>query len=555
VWGRASNGQLGRAFFRRPRGYIDEPVADGESDRAPLLIRGWCLFPGSTTARVELRVGDAPPELARLAVERQDVAALTDHPCAPICGFEHTVDLGALPDATTRVDVEAIARSLDGRSLRLEPVTTEVAPQAPYAAEPAGDTTPPRRRAPRPVRPLRLLAYTHSLAQDGGSLYLVELVRRWVEAERFSCSVVTLADGPLRTELEELGVLVHVTDAGATTSPARYEGHLAELTAWAAPREFDAALVNTLASFPGADLAQRLGIPAVWAVHESYTLPMFWHVAYPPDVPHASVRERAAEVMRRTPAVVFEAEATRRLFLANADSERLLTVPYGIELDTIAAARRLIDRDRLRAYAGIAADTQVVLCLGSIERRKSQAMLAQAFALIAESHPRAQLVIVGETGDRHRAGYQAGLREYVRRAGLEPRIAIEPTTSNPYSWHAIADLLVCASDVESLPRVILEAMAFGTPVLSTSTFGVPELIDDGRTGWLCDTRDVEALADGLDRVLGASAAGRDAVSRAAAEHVIAHHDQATYADRMAELLRDMVAGPAAAGEAAVELAR
>jgi len=45
----------------------------------------------------------------------------------------------------------------------------------------------------------------------------------------------------------------------------------------------------------------------------------------------------------------------------------------------------------------------------------------------------------------------------------------------------MADLLLCASDIESLPRSILEAMAFELPVVSTDAFGIADLIDDGRT--------------------------------------------------------------------------
>jgi D-inositol-3-phosphate glycosyltransferase len=509
-----------------------------------MQIRGWCLFPGSTTARVEVRVGDGPAQPARLAIERQDVAEHTGHPSAPICGFEHIFDLGELPHRPASLQVDAVAHSVDGRTLRLEPVEVVLEKAAPLLDRPERGPIEPRAAARSGSR-LRVLAYTHSLAHDGGSLYLVELVRRWAESGRFSCSVVTLADGPLRSELEELGVPVHVTDAGPTRSAARYEGHLAEMAAWASPQAFDVAFVNTLASFPGADLADRLGVPAVWAVHESYTLPMFFHVAYEPGGPHPYVRERAAHAMRQTPAVVFEAEATRRLLLDGAEPERLVTLPYGIDLGAVDAARGLTDRHAVRERLGVGEDDQVVLCLGSIERRKSQAMLTQAFGLIADRHPRARLVIVGETGDGHRAGYQAALREFVRRARLEARVQIEPTTADPYSWHAIADLLVCASDLESLPRVILEAMAFGTPVLSTSAFGASELIDDGRTGWLCEPRDARALAHGLDRALAATPEEREAISRAAGERVRAGHDQTAYAERIERLLLGVVADPSA----------
>ena len=53
-------------------------------------------------------------------------------------------------------------------------------------------------------------------------------------------------------------------------------------------------------------------------------------------------------------------------------------------------------------------------------------------------------------------------------------------------------------------------MAWEKPVLATSVFGLPELIDDGETGWLCEPNDVAALAAGLDRALGTPEAERGA---------------------------------------------
>jgi D-inositol-3-phosphate glycosyltransferase len=543
------------SFFRRPRGYIDWPRPGTTLPRAPTHLLGWCLFPGATVARVEISVNGTQPERARLAMERPDIEACSDHPAAPISGFEHKVDLTKIRSDSVRI--EATALSVDGRTLTIDPIDCTVGePDQPFQ-DVDGKAAELRARSLRglghPRQPrqatasggVRLLAFTHMLVHGGGSLYLLELLRRLQTTHGFACEVVTLADGPLRTELEDLGIPVHVTDSFPITSVERYEGHMAELVAWAAPARFDALLANTLASFPGADLATRLQIPCIWAVHESFPLPMFWHTSYPAGALHPYVRERAEHALRSTAAVVFEAEATRRLLLPQGDPDRLLTLPYGIELGALDIAAGHNERDRLRSALDIHEDARVVLCLGSIEPRKSQTMLAAAFAQVAAGHPDAQLVLVGETDHAYAAQYTAALREYVRRAGLEQRVRIEPVTGDPYSWHAVADLLVCASDVESLPRAILEAMALDTPVLSTRVFGVPDLIEDGRTGYLCDTRDVGDLARGLERVLSAPADELATVARAASHHVRERHDPAAYAGRIAALVRGLVREPSA----------
>jgi glycosyltransferase involved in cell wall biosynthesis len=388
---------------------------------------------------------------------------------------------------------------------------------------------------------VRLLVVTHMLSYGGGSLYVSELLRRLTRRPGFSCEVVSLADGPLRAELEDLGIPVHLTDGYPVGSAARYEGHVAELLAWAAPRGFNAAFVNTLGSFAGADIATRLHIPAVWAVHESFPLQMFWFNAFMRGALDPYVQAQGEQAFRSANAVLFEAEATRRLFLADADPERLVTLPYGIELDAIDAARASYGRAEARHSLGLDPDARVILCLGSIEPRKSQTLLAQAFEQIADRHPNAVLALVGATDDEYCAAYRAALREFVARSGSGERIRIEPVTGDPYRWHMAADVLACASDIESLPRVILEAMAFGTPVVSTRVFGVPELIDDGRTGYLCEMRDLGDLAAALDHVLGADADELRAVGAAASQHVRHRHDPDAYADAVLALLRGLAA--------------
>jgi D-inositol-3-phosphate glycosyltransferase len=545
--------RLSHGFFRRPRGFVDWPQAGTVLPRGPVHLLGWCLFPGGSVSHVEVSVAGRPPERARIAMERRDIPLHSRHPDAPIAAFEHKCDLTDLPADVESVRVEARAVSLDGRELRLTAAEYAVAAPQPHFRDRDGNARElrgrslralgPRRRARRPG--VRVLAFAHMLVHGGGSLYLLELLRRIAHDPGFHCEVVSLADGPLREEFERAGIPVHITDGFPVTSVARYEGSVAQLVAWVGAGEFDVALVNTLGSFIGADVAARLGIPAVWAVHESFPLPMFWSAAYAPGALHPYVREQAEQAFGSAAAVLFEAEATRELFLPYAPPERLLTRPYGIELEALDASSEAHPRARARRRLGIADDARVILCLGSIEARKAQAMLAQAFAQVADRHPHAQLILVGETDDAYCADYRDSLHEYVERAGLGRRVRIEPVTDEPYLWHAVADVLVCASDIESLPRVIMEAMALGTPVLSTRVFGVPELIEDSRTGYLCDVRDLGALAAGLDRVLGASDAELRAVAEAASARVRERHDPAAYARQVVDLLRSVADDPEA----------
>ncbi len=152
----------------------------------------------------------------------------------------------------------------------------------------------------------------------------------------------------------------------------------------------------------------------------------------------------------------------------------------------------------------------------------------------------------GKTGTGWTSHYVAGLEEYLARSpALASRVRVEPISDDPFMFHSIADLLVCASDVESLPRSIVEAMAFETPVLSTDVFGVGELIDDRRSGFLTATRDATALARDLDAVLGLAPEQRRSVASEAAKRVRERHDPARRAAEMGDLLRGLAADPVA----------
>ena len=198
----------------------------------------------------------------------------------------------------------------------------------------------------------------------------------------------------------------------------------------------------------------------------------------------------------------------------------------------IDAARADFDRTGARRAAGIPDEAELVVCVGTVEPRKAQVSLVEAFEKVAPTAP-------GPTS-RSSGGVRTRetrlLREYIEGSPLSDRIHLIPITPDVPAWYGMSDLLVCASDVESLPRTVLEAMAWELPVLATAVYGLPELIDDGETGWLCAPRDVDALADGLRRALTTTTQQREEVARRAHQLVKKRHDLPTYAARIAELL-------------------
>lgn len=136
-----------------------------------------------------------------------------------------------------------------------------------------------------------------------------------------------------------------------------------------------------------------------------------------------------------------------------------------------------------------------VLFVGMLERSKGIAALAEAWSLVAERVPNARLVLVGrgalrDVVDRLRDDYP-GRVEHIEQ--ISPQAVAQRMDA--------ATCLVLPSRSEGLGRVILEAFARGRGVVATRVGGIPDLVEDGVSGLLVESGDVDALVDALTQIL------------------------------------------------------
>lgn len=134
-----------------------------------------------------------------------------------------------------------------------------------------------------------------------------------------------------------------------------------------------------------------------------------------------------------------------------------------------------------------------VLNVARLASVKGQAVLLDAFAVLRKAHPRAKLVIVGDGPLRTALGERAhelGLASAVELTGPigQDRIG---------DLYRSADVFCLSSFAEGLPIVLMEAMSFGLPIVSTSVMGIPELIRDGEEGLLVPPGRSDALTEAL----------------------------------------------------------
>jgi glycosyltransferase involved in cell wall biosynthesis len=533
--------------FHVPSPDDPEPAAADVDPNAPeppvkvddeiLRVRGWSTFAAGPTTRVEVFLDGAPLGNARIGVNRADVvAAMPDEPYVEVAGFE--LDIASAPLRRTgerEGAITAVAFGPADEKLELEPLPIRLVVPELDDDEDEDEVTPmpaPAAFTGRPGR--RTLVITHQLTLGGAQLYLMDLLREQLSLGLIDPIVVSTIDGPLRKELEALDVPVHITSLVPPDNLKSYQGKLDEFLTWARPLGAELVLVNTSTSTTvvGGEIAVDLGIPSVWAIHESFEPVFLWADIAP------RLRIHAESVIGNASSAVFEADATRHIYEGMIDPARCHTIPYGLDLAPIDKLRASFDKDEARRKAGVPTDARLVVCIGTVEPRKAQVPLAIAFDLIGAKHPDSRLAFVG---GRPGARDTVALEDCIAASPRHDQMEVIPITPDVAEWYGMADLLVCASDVESLPRTVLEAMAWGTPVLATSVFGLPELIDDGETGWLCEPRDSRALADALDRALSADEATYASIARDARALVEKRHGLKHYAEEMARQFDEAIA--------------
>jgi UDP-glucose:(heptosyl)LPS alpha-1,3-glucosyltransferase len=207
--------------------------------------------------------------------------------------------------------------------------------------------------------------------------------------------------------------------------------------------------------------------------------------------------------------------------------ERLRVVYSGIDTGTYHPDLRR-HRTDVRARYGIPETATLFLFIGSGFARKGLAALLEAFAtLAAEAH----LLVVGR--DKHSGRYEA----HAARLGLRGRVQFLGSQPDVKPFYGAADGLVLPTLYDPFPNVVLEAMASGLPVVTSTKCGAAEFIDRGVNGFVCDALDTPALAKALEVLRRPERC--EAMSRAARIKVEGY-DLSTMSGKLIELYRELI---------------
>jgi glycosyltransferase involved in cell wall biosynthesis len=188
-------------------------------------------------------------------------------------------------------------------------------------------------------------------------------------------------------------------------------------------------------------------------------------------------------------------------------------------------------------------EADLIVSVGRLSPEKDQRTLIRAMAMLPAELPSAQpskqlwrLALVGDGAER------AALEALVRDLGLSDRVIFTGQVTDPFAWMMRARVAVCSSVYEGLCNAIIEALACGTPVVSTNCpYGPLEILQGGRFGALTPVGDAKAMAKAIAAAMMANP-DRSKLRARGFDYTAAHA-----ADRFLEIIGELDVRPARTG--------
>ncbi len=176
---------------------------------------------------------------------------------------------------------------------------------------------------------------------------------------------------------------------------------------------------------------------------------------------------------------------------------RLVLVPSGVALappaSSEAGAPGVAD---LRGRIGARPDATVIGTVAALAPHKNHADLVRAAAIVLEERPAVHFAWIGEGECR------PALERQIASLGLESRIHLLGFRDDARALLGQFTVFALSSYLEGLCTSLLDAQVLGVPVVATAVGGIPDVVEDGRTGLLVPAREPRAMAAALLEVLG-----------------------------------------------------
>ena len=343
---------------------------------------------------------------------------------------------------------------------------------------------------------IKMLMCSNSLELTGAPLHQLEIALKLAKDGIVEPIIFSVNDGELREIYQQQNIQVIVKDNPLEHIYKRdvYDSALTAFAQEIKSLNIDVMYINTLENFFMVDVAQMLNIPSVWNVHESQPWQTYFNRF------GTEIAVRALECFRYPYRIIFVSDATRNKYLPLNSHHNFTVIHNGLDLDLLKKASAKWSRQEARLALGVKKDEIVILLLGTVCERKGQHDLIRALSFMPEEER--QKIKCFLVGDRPNL-YSLKLHELVKNLPeeVQQRVEIVGETSETAKYYQAADIFVCTSRIESFPRVILEAMAYSLPIVTTPVFGIVEQVKPNINGLFYTCDNPEELANVLMSLL------------------------------------------------------
>lgn len=203
---------------------------------------------------------------------------------------------------------------------------------------------------------------------------------------------------------------------------------------------------------------------------------------------------------RQVDCFICASEAIRQMLVGDGvPPARTVTVHEGIDIERVERAEPV----NLHAEFWLPHHAPIVGNVAALVPHKGQRHLIEAARIVVQQIPDARFVIAGE------GELRAPLERQIKDYHLEKHVILAGFRPDVLALHTAFDIFVMSSVTEGLGTSLLDAMAAGKPIVATRTGGIPEVVDDGKTGILVPPRDHQEMADAIVRLLKGEQLRRD----------------------------------------------
>jgi glycosyltransferase involved in cell wall biosynthesis len=368
---------------------------------------------------------------------------------------------------------------------------------------------------------IKVCYMAHTFAVGGAEEMVLNLVRHL--PPRFEPVVCCINDaGPIGEEIRKTGTPVAVL---GLTPGLRHPWHVGGIRRYL--RETKPAIVHTFlltASLYGRLAALLERVPIVIGTEVNI---------YERKRRHHIVAERM--LMARTSRVIVSANSVRDFYVSQiqADPAKIDVVYNAVDWKSIQPTR---SRAHIRASLGIDANARLAGVIARLTEQKGHRYLFRAMA--SPELADMQLIVVGD-GDLRDV-----LKADAQALAIAPRVHFLGARRDLGDLLAAMDVFVMPSLWEGLPLSMILAMGAGLPVVATAVAGIPEVVENGKTGWLVPAGSVVGLSQALKEVF-ANPARASEVGQAARDFVLPRFGVDTYVNSVSGLYDRLLAERAA----------